>query len=75
MMLYCILTVFGAFLLYKDVRDEGCDPSGGVTNNESCSSTGADVFGAMLGKLKANNLSIGYVPFSFFLSLTSEITS
>jgi ABC-type multidrug transport system fused ATPase/permease subunit len=47
--LYCVLTLFGTFLLYKDVEDTGCDPSGGVAENATCSSSGPDVFGAMLG--------------------------
>jgi hypothetical protein len=31
------------------VEDTGCDPSAGVTDNETCESSGPDVFGAMLG--------------------------
>ena len=49
LLLYCILTLFGTFLLYRDIEDTGCDPSGGVPNNETCSNAGPDVFGAMLG--------------------------
>lgn len=49
LLLYCILTLFGSFLLYRDIEDTGCDPSGGVPNNETCSNAGPDVFGAMLG--------------------------
>jgi ATP-binding cassette subfamily B (MDR/TAP) protein 1 len=47
--LYCILTLYGTSLFYRDVEDTGCDPSAGVEDNESCESTGPDVFGAMLG--------------------------
>jgi ATP-binding cassette, subfamily B (MDR/TAP), member 1 len=47
--LYAILCLYGTYLLYKNVQDDGCDPSGGVLNNETCSSSGSDVFGAMLG--------------------------
>ena len=50
MMLYCVLTLYGSSLLYKDVEDDGCDPSDGVAGNETCQSSGPDVFGAMLGK-------------------------
>jgi ATP-binding cassette subfamily B (MDR/TAP) protein 1 len=49
LLLYAILTLFGTYLLYKDVGDTGCDPSGGVEENVTCTSSGPDVFGAMLG--------------------------
>ena len=49
MILYCILVLYGTSLLYKDIEKTGCDPSGGVTGNETCSSSGSEVFGAMLG--------------------------
>jgi len=45
LMLYCILTLFGTFLLYRDVGEDGCDPSKSVPDNESCTNTGPDVFG------------------------------
>jgi ATP-binding cassette, subfamily B (MDR/TAP), member 1 len=49
--LYLILTLYGASVLYNEVRKNGCDPSdaGILTQNVSCNSTGPDVFGAMLG--------------------------
>lgn len=47
--LYAVLTLFGSYLIYQDVQDTGCDPSGGVSENQTCSSSGPDVFGAMLG--------------------------
>jgi len=47
--LYAVLTLFGAFLLYRDVEDTGCDPSDGVEGNTTCDNAGPDVFGAMLG--------------------------
>jgi ATP-binding cassette, subfamily B (MDR/TAP), member 1 len=43
------LTLYGSSLLYKGIEDTGCDPSGGVKDNETCESSGPDVFGAMLG--------------------------
>jgi ATP-binding cassette subfamily B (MDR/TAP) protein 1 len=46
---YFVLTLFGSYLIYRQVRTDGCDPSGAVPNNGDCTSTGADVFGAMLG--------------------------
>jgi ATP-binding cassette, subfamily B (MDR/TAP), member 1 len=49
MMLYCILTLFGSFLLYRDVRSDGCDPSSSRSNNVTCETDGPGVFGAMLG--------------------------
>jgi len=47
--LYCILALFGTYLLWSDVQDSGCDPSEAVDNNATCSNTGTQVFGAMLG--------------------------
>jgi ATP-binding cassette subfamily B (MDR/TAP) protein 1 len=47
--LYAILCLYGTSLLYKDIEDTGCDPSGGVEGNDTCQSSGPDVFGAMLG--------------------------
>ncbi|CAB9525108.1 Leptomycin B resistance protein pmd1 [Seminavis robusta] len=49
MVLYGILVLFGSYLLYSDIADTGCDPSGGVLGNQTCSNAGSDVFGAMLG--------------------------
>ncbi len=47
--LYGILTLYGASLLFMDVRKSGCDPSDSKNGNKVCSSTGVQVFGAMLG--------------------------
>ena len=47
--LYLILTLYGSSLLYREVRDEGCDPSDAVPDSVTCTNTGPDVFGAMLG--------------------------
>jgi ATP-binding cassette subfamily B (MDR/TAP) protein 1 len=49
--LYAVLTLFGTYLIYKDVEEVGCDPSGAVdlTANAACENNGPDVFGAMLG--------------------------
>jgi ATP-binding cassette, subfamily B (MDR/TAP), member 1 len=49
LVLYCILALYGSALLYRDVEDTGCDPSGGVADNVTCQSSGPDVFGALLG--------------------------
>jgi hypothetical protein len=62
LLLYCILALYGTALLYIDVRRTGCDPSGAV-DNDTCTSSGAGVFGAMLGTaklllvIKANNVA------------------
>lgn len=47
--LYVVLTLYGTSLLYKGIEETGCDPSGGVQDNETCESSGPSVFGAMLG--------------------------
>jgi ATP-binding cassette subfamily B (MDR/TAP) protein 1 len=49
LIMYIILTLDGCYLIYIDVQNTGCDPSGGVTTNITCRSSGPDVFGAMLG--------------------------
>jgi ABC-type multidrug transport system fused ATPase/permease subunit len=49
LVLYCVLTLYGTSLLYKNVLADGCDPSGGVPDAADCPNTGAAVFGAMLG--------------------------
>jgi ATP-binding cassette subfamily B (MDR/TAP) protein 1 len=49
LILYCILAMFGSFLIYRDVRGSGCDPSGSVDGNQTCPESATDVFGAMLG--------------------------
>jgi len=49
--LYAVLTLYGTFLLYRDVAGSGCDPSGSVPDNDTCRASGAGVFGAMLGEL------------------------
>ena len=48
-LLYCILCLFGTFLIWRDVKSSGCDPSDSVPNNPACPQSGPDVFGAMLG--------------------------
>jgi ATP-binding cassette subfamily B (MDR/TAP) protein 1 len=49
MIMYCILTLFGAFILYRQVEDTGCDPSAGVPGNATCLENGSSVFGSVLG--------------------------
>ena len=47
--LYAVLALYGTALLYRDIEDTGCDPTAAVPGNETCDSSGPDVFGAMLG--------------------------
>lgn len=49
LVLYAVLTLYGTYLFYNDVREVGCDPSNSVSGNDTCKSSGPDVFGAMLG--------------------------
>jgi len=46
---YVVLTGFGAYLLYSQVRSTGCDPSGTVDDTETCHPSGFNVFGALMG--------------------------
>lgn len=48
-LLYCVLCIFGSYLLYSDIRDTGCDPSDANPTVATCENAGPDVFGAMLG--------------------------
>ena len=48
-LLYCVLTLFGTYLMYDELRKNGCDPSSSVADNPACGESGQDVFGAMLG--------------------------
>jgi len=46
---YIVVTLFGSFLLYRNVRETGCDPSARVEGAEACAPSGMDVFGALMG--------------------------
>ena len=46
---YMIVTLFGSWLLYDSVRDDGCDPSGTADLNPTCDPSGTDVFGSLFG--------------------------
>lgn len=48
-LLYAVLTLYGAYLMYTEVVNEQCDPSGVVDVMPTCESSGPAVFGAMLG--------------------------
>jgi len=47
--LQCLLTLYGASLLFTEVRRNGCDPSSSVVGSIDCSTTGVNIFGALLG--------------------------
>jgi ATP-binding cassette subfamily B (MDR/TAP) protein 1 len=42
---FLVVTLYGAFLLYDNVRKTGCDPSGMVDANETCDPRAADIIG------------------------------
>jgi len=50
---YAVLTLYGSYQLYDEVRNTGCDPSNTLTRGdptvETCSVTAAEVFGALFG--------------------------
>ena len=46
---YIIVTLFGTWLLYDNVEESGCDPSGTVSGNDRCDPAGLDIFGALMG--------------------------
>jgi len=41
--------LYGGFLLYDQILDNGCDPSGAIPMAETCNPAGSDIFGAMFG--------------------------
>lgn len=49
MLSYVVVTLFGTWLLYDNVIDSGCDPSGTIDGNDRCDPSGVDVFGALMG--------------------------
>ena len=46
-----VLTLYGSYLLYDQVRADGCDPPSGalVELNDSCEPDGQRIFGALIG--------------------------
>lgn len=50
LMSYVIVCLFGSWLVYEQVRDNGCDPSGAALDgNPRCDPAGVHVFGALMG--------------------------
>ena len=46
---YTPVILYGSYLLYQNVRETGCDPSGTVPDNEKCEPSAVGVFGALFG--------------------------
>lgn len=46
---YVIVALYGSYLIYDQVRESGCDPSGAIPDNEKCDPAGVNIFGAMMG--------------------------
>jgi len=46
---YIPISWYGAYLLYDNVRETGCDPSGAVPTNETCGPSAFNIFGALMG--------------------------
>jgi ATP-binding cassette, subfamily B (MDR/TAP), member 1 len=46
---YFVLVLFGTWLIWRDVADSGCDPSGAVKTNNTCDISASEIFGSMLG--------------------------
>lgn len=47
--LYLVVTLYGSFIIFRDIRDTGCDPSGALLDNTTCTSTAPNVLGALFG--------------------------
>jgi ATP-binding cassette subfamily B (MDR/TAP) protein 1 len=65
---YLVLVLYGAYLLYDQVRTTGCDPSGTVPNTTTCNPEASGVFGALMGITIAASIlpqvSVGLEAFS-----------
>lgn len=46
---YIVVTGFGAWLLYDQVINTGCDPSAAVEGAQACDPSGMQIFGALFG--------------------------
>lgn len=44
--LFMGVVLFGSLVMYREIRENGCSPSGG---EDACSNTGAEIFSCMLG--------------------------
>jgi hypothetical protein len=52
---YFPLILYGCFLIYEDIAEAGCDPSGSVSNSTEFDTTPAGVIGALMGTYHENN--------------------
>ncbi|GMH83188.1 hypothetical protein TrST_g5119 [Triparma strigata] len=50
-LMYLIITLYGAYVLYRQIKDDECNPSGapGADFAPTCSTSAANVFAALLG--------------------------
>ena len=48
LLIFLVVALYGSYLLYDQVRDNGCDPSGTANPNNSCDPEGGNIFGALL---------------------------
>jgi len=48
LLMYLAVTLYGSSLIEKDVRETGCDPSGGVPFVDLCEAAAVDIYGALL---------------------------
>jgi ATP-binding cassette subfamily B (MDR/TAP) protein 1 len=46
---YMVIALYGAYLLYDNVRNTGCDASGSVASNTACDPDAAAVVGSLMG--------------------------
>ena len=65
-LLYAVLTLFGAYLLYSEVASTYCDPSAAVPGMTTCTSSGPSVFGSMLVGKEPTLLFGPFLTFSLF---------
>lgn len=49
LLLFCVFTLFGSWLVYSEIERTGCDPSGSIAGATPCTSSGTAVLGALLG--------------------------
>jgi ATP-binding cassette subfamily B (MDR/TAP) protein 1 len=46
---YIVVAFMGAWLLFKQVKENGCDPSAAVVENPPCQPNGKSIFGSLMG--------------------------
>ena len=53
---FLVITLFGTWLLYDNVLDSGCDPSGTVDENDTCDPASLDILGSLFGVFIASSV-------------------